>query len=233
VARRSEDFRAGWAYLGIVSAVPGLNVDVRLAIAVQFLLFQGAAVLLAVWYELWGALPVATVAIGVATAGSYLMVNLSGRIRRARPPEAYQRYLFQASIDVVMGVLAFVTFVTYLLVGASSGESLLAAVLGEPLPAPAVFLALLIAWDLCYRIGTGWWASVTGLWRSLTMGGELETATKEAARRADALTIAFAGLQLLLVPFLLEEPLLLVAVSGHVAAVAVVSGFSILWLRRC
>jgi len=61
----------------------------------------------------------------------------------------------------------------------------------------------------------------------------LETATKEAARRADALTIAFAGLQLLLVPFLLEEPLLLVAVSGHVAAVAVVSGFSILWLRRC
>jgi hypothetical protein len=223
----------GWAYLSIVSAVPGVEFDVRVAIAVQFLAFEGTAIVLAATDDLWHALPFATVAIGVATAGSYLMVSLSDHLLATDPPERYRRLLFHSSIDVVMGVVAFVALVTYLLVSASAGApSLLQRLVGTPLPAPAVFFGLLVAWDLCYRIGTGWWASVTGLWRTVAFERAPDADTRGAYARADLLTIAFAGVQILLVPFLRGDSLLLVTVVGHVGAVVLVSGLSYLLVRR-
>lgn len=223
----------GWAYVSIVSALPGVDIDTRVALAAQVLLFECAAVALAAWYGLWDALPVATVAVGVATAGSGLMVALTDRIRRLRPPEAYRHVLFDSSIDVMMGTVAFVALVTYLFVagdGATGG--LLMRLLGDPPPAPAVFLALLVAWDLCYRIGTGWWASVTGLWRAVRFAPGMAEATRRGYVRTDLLTIAFAGLQVLLVPFLWEDRPLALLVLGHVAAVVVVSSLAIVLQRR-
>ncbi len=214
--------------MSIVSAVPWLSVDARVALAVQFVLFECAAVGLALWYDIWGTLPAATVAIGIATAGSGLMLYLTERIRTLAPPERYRTLLFHSSIDVVMGLVAFVALVTYLFLDARGPRpGLLERLVGESLPAPAVFFCLLVAWDLCYRIGTGWWASVTGLWRSVAYGAEFDASERRAWVRADLLTIAFAGLQLWLVPFLWAEKLLAVLVLGHVVAVVVVSGLSV------
>lgn len=36
----------------------------------------------------------------------------------------------------------------------------------EP-PVVVVYLTLLVLWDLCYRIGTSWWAVVVGLWEAI------------------------------------------------------------------
>ena len=49
--------------------------------------------------------------------------------------------------------------------------------------------------------------------------------------RLDAMTIGFASLQLLVVPVLAGHPILQAAVLGHVVAVALVAGVSILTLR--
>ncbi|GGJ01343.1 hypothetical protein GCM10008995_09010 [Halobellus salinus] len=41
--------------------------------------------------------------------------------------------------------------------------------------ATAFYLTLLILWDLCYRIGTSWWAAVVALWRSWRYPFDAET----------------------------------------------------------
>lgn len=215
----------GWAYVSLVSALPGVTPDPRLALAVQFLCFEGVAIGLAAWYERWGALPFATSAILVATLGSGLMVVLSERVLELDPPDPYRRILFESSLDVVMGLIAFIALLSHLL--ANGQGALLRRLLGDPLPAPAVFFALFLAWDLSYRIGTAWLASITGFWRSISFGRALEPAARRAYVRTDLLTMSFAGLQLLLVPLLWPDRVLAGLVVGHVVAVALVSSVAI------
>lgn len=214
-----------WAYVTLVSAVPGVSLGPRSALAVQFFLFEGIAVGLAAWYGRWEALLFATTAIGVATIGSGLMLLLSDEVRALDPPPRYRQALFHSSIDVVMGLVAFIGLLTYLLV--SGRGTLLQRVVGDPVPAPAVFFALLVAWDLSYRIGTAWWASITGLWRAVSFGRGLPAAVRQNYARVDLFTLAFAGVQLLLVPFLWGDRVLAWLVIGHVVAVAIVSSLAI------
>jgi len=93
-----------------------------------------------------------------------------------------------------------------------------------------VYLMLLVLWDVCYRIGTGWWASVAALWRSARF--EFDPDTAAALQRADLETMGFGVLQLVLLPFLVDFPVLATAVAGHVLAVTLVTGASIALLRR-
>lgn len=222
-----------WVYESIVGAIPGVELSDRAAVTVQFALFEGLLVAFAAAYDLWAAVPAGTAAVAVAAVGSYVMLALGGQIRRLDVPRTYRRLLFSSSIEVVLGVLAFVGFLTYLLAFDPHEEvGLLTALLGENPPAPAVFLALLVLWDLCYRIGTGWWASVTGLWRTARYGGDFDAATRARLLRIDLLTVGFAVVQLALVPFVWGRELLVVALVGHVLAVGVVSGTSAVWLWR-
>jgi hypothetical protein len=92
-----------------------------------------------------------------------------------------------------------------------------------------VYLMLLILWDICYRIGTGWWASVTGLWRSFRFRFDPDTA--RVFQRADIETWGFGVLQLVLVPFVLDQRVLLAALLAHVTAVTVVTGVSVTLLQ--
>ena len=63
---------------------------------------------------------------------------------------------------MVLGVLAFLALVTCLfVVDPREGTTLVTDLLGESPPAPATYLLFLVAWDVCYRIGAGWWSSVT------------------------------------------------------------------------
>lgn len=223
----------GWAYLRLVSALPVVSLDPRAALAVQFVAFEGVAVGLAAGYGAWGALPLATAAIVVSTLGSALMSRLADRIRALDPPARYRGLLFDSSVDVLMGLVAFVLLVTHLLVGGGgSGAGALERLLGRSPPAPVVVFALFVAWDLAYRIGIGWWASITGLWRAVTLGGQFDAGTRAAYARADALTIGFAALQLLLVPFVATDRLLVGLLVGHVLAVVVVSGLAVAVGRR-
>ena len=225
--------RGGWAYVSLVDALPGVTLRPRRALAVQLGLFQGAAVVLSAAYGLWDALPFATAAVLVATGGSAFMLSLCRRIRSLDPPSPYRRALFDSSVDVLMGLVAFAALVTYLLVGATApGAGLLGRLLGEPLPALPVAFGLVLAWDVCYRIGTAWWVSLTGLWRAVAFGGGLDGRAREAYVAIEGRAVAFATLQLVLVPFLLTEPLLAGALVGHVAAVAAVSGASAALTRR-
>jgi hypothetical protein len=218
----------GWAYVSIVSAVPGLSLDPRVALPVQFLFFEGVTLALAVWYDLWPAVPVATVAVALATVGSGLMVELRSVVRSQDLQPWYRSLLFESGADVAMGLVAFITLLTHVIVGSRlPGTDVLEGIVNVALPAPALFLALVVAWDLCYRIGVGWLASVTGCWRSLRDGNDGAPERRRAFRRADALTIGFALTQLVLVPFLTTEPLLATLVLGHVVAVVLVSGLAI------
>ncbi len=220
-----------WVYESLVGTVPGLRLSPRQAIAVQIILFESAVLAVAAWFDLWGAVPAATAAVVVAGLGSWLMLVFSQQVRAVETPEAYRRLLFGSSIEVALSVVAFVLFVTYLFViDPGLGDStLLSTLLGSEPPALAVVLLLLISWDVVYRIGTCWWATVIGLWRALTYDFDDETTSQ--LRRLDSLNIIFAGVQLLLLPFLGSHPILAVALLGHLAAVLLVATLSILLQR--
>jgi len=218
-----------WVYESIIGAVPGVDLSKRAAFAVQFGLFEAALLVLAAVYGLWDGAVAGTVAIALATLGSFEMLRISGLVRRADLPEEYTEAVFGSSIEIVLGLLAFLALVTYLfVVDPREGTTLVADLLGETPPAPAVYLLLLVAWDVCYRIGTGWWASVAALWRSLRYSFGPER--RRILRRADLETFAFALTQLILAPFLVGHPVLFYAVVGHVVAVAVVTGLSLVAL---
>jgi hypothetical protein len=129
--------------------------------------------------------------------------------------------------------MAFFALVVYVFVHdpRQGGESLLTAVLGDRPPAAFTFLLLVVSWDVMYRIGVGWWASLVGLWRTYCYGDDLPYETCTRLRRLDAATIGFAAFQLIFLPLLVGHPLLQAAVVGHAVAVAAVSGLSVLLLR--
>jgi len=220
-----------WVYESIVGALPGVDLSERTALLVQFGLFETGVVALAAVYGLWEGAIAGTVAVALATAGSFEMLRISRLVREADPPESYRRLVFGSSIEVVLGVLAFVALLTYLFTfDVRSEPSLVGDLLGPDPPLLPTYLTLLVLWDVCYRIGTGWWASVAALWRSLRL--RIPPDNARIYRRADLETMGFGVLQLLLVPFLLDHPLLLVAVVGHVLAVVLVTSLSLVALYK-
>lgn len=226
-----ERYGDTWVYESIVGAIPGIDLTDREAIAIQLALFETGVLLLAWFYDLWAAVLPGTVAVAVAAAGSGVMRQFGRRTRRLDLPEPYRRLLFGSSIEVVLGILAFVALVTHLFVfdPRSADPPLLEWLFGPAPPVPVVYLTLLILWDLCYRIGTSWWAALVALWRSWRYEFDPETARRLG--RLDALNVGFGLTQLAMVPFLLDRPVLLVAVGGHIVAVTVVSVAAMATLR--
>ncbi|WP_299262399.1 DUF7530 family protein [Halorientalis sp.] len=219
-----------WTYESIVGALPGIDISTRAAVIMQFLIFETAVVVLAAVYDLWMAAAVGTVAVGVATVGSVEMLRISQLVRGEAVPESYRRLLFGSSVEVVLSVLAYVALITHLFVfGPQSGTPILTTLFGPEPPILVVYLVLLVLWDVCYRIGTGWWASVVALWRSARY--QFDPSTARALQRADLETMGFGVLQVALVPFLASAPVLRTAVIGHVVAVTVVTGASVCLLR--
>jgi hypothetical protein len=225
---RTPEYGETWVYESIVGALPGFDLSDRLAIGIQFAIFEVALLAVAARYGLWEAVVPGTVAVVVAVVGSWLMLRYSRAVRALRSPDGYRRVLFGSNIEVVLGVLAFVLFVTYLFVTdpRTSEVPLLNEILGPEPPAVAVALMLLILWDVIYRIGTCWWATVAGLWRAIVYQFGANT-TREYAR-TDGLNVAFAAVQLLFVPFVLEHWLLVAALVGHVLAVVAVATLSMI-----
>lgn len=128
-------------------------------------------------------------------------------------------------------MLAYVALITHLFVfdPQQTETPLLKSLFGTEQPVLVVYLTLLILWDVCYRIGAGWWACVAALWRSARY--QFDDETRSRLVRADLETFGFGLVQLAFVPFLLDQPVLLVAVVGHVIAVTVVTGLSVLLLK--
>lgn len=221
-----------WVYESLVGAVPGLQLSDRMALAIQLVLFEAAVLVVAAGYGLWSAVPAATAAIVVAVVGSWLMLTFSRTIRELRTPEPYRRLLFGSSVEMALSVLAFVLFATYLFVVDPRGSqpTLLQELLGPEPPAIAVVLLLLICWDVIYRIGTCWWATVVGFWRSLQYS--FDRPTTRRFTRLDALNVLFAAVQVTLLPFVTDHLILVVAVVGHLAAVVLVASASIVLQRR-
>lgn len=222
-----------WAFESIIRSVPGINVSRYLALAVQLLGFEAAVVLLAIWYDLPNAAVIGTVAVVVSVVGSVFMLGLSAAIRRANAPTPYRHLLFGSRMDILLGLIAFFVLLVYVFIydPRTGGETLVNAVLGEQPPVVFAFVFLVIGWDVTYRIGVGWWASVVGFWRTYRFGKELSPVSRAHYRRLDAATAVFAASQLLFVPFLSGHPLLQVALVGHAVAVLLVSGASIILLR--
>ena len=221
-----------WVYESIIGALPGVDVSPGLALVIQFAVFEAAILFLAWVYGLWTAAIAGTVAVAVATVGSAEMLRIGRRTREADIPEAYRRLLFGSNVEVVLSVLAYIALVTHLFVydPQLGGEALVTTLFGPEPPVLVVYLTLLVLWDVCYRIGTGWWASVVALWRSVRF--RFDDETRRQLMRADLETLGFGLTQLALVPFVLGQPVLLAAVVGHVLAVSAVTGLAILLLRR-
>ncbi|MFD1513904.1 DUF7530 family protein [Halomarina rubra] len=221
------EFGETWVYESIVSALPGVDVSKPLAIAIQLVAFQVGVTLVWWVYEFpTETLLAGTAAVVVATLGSIEMLRISRLVRAERLPDSYGRLLFGSSIEVVLAVLAFVALVTYLFTtGTSDAPSLLERLFGEEPPVVAVYLTLLVLWDVCYRIGTAWWAAVVALWRSVRF--RFDEPTARALRRADLEVVAFSTAQLILVPFVRDQPVIVAVIVGHVVAVWVVAGLSV------
>ncbi len=230
----TPEFGETWAYESIIGALPGIEVSPTLALAIQLGIFEIGVLVLAWFYELWNVALVGSAAVFVAGIGSIEMVRVARRIRSVELPDAYRRLVFGSNLDVLLAVLAFCAMVSYLFIpNTQTGRTpLLDRLLGPDPPVLVVYFLLLVLWDVCYRIGTGWWATVTALWRSYRYRFDAETA--RTFIWADIETIVFGLIQLLLVPFVLDFPVLLAVLVAHVAAVCVVTSASIwlLWSNR-
>ena len=225
------DYGETWVYESIIGALPGIRLPTWAAMAIQLLIFEVAIVALSWYYEVWSAAIAGTVVVFVATIGSAEMLRISTLIRRIDVPPTYRALLFASNVEVVLSVLAYVALLTHLFVfdPQVSSMPLLGQLFGPEPPVLVVYLTLLILWDVSYRIGTGWWASVTGLWRSARYRFDPETA--RVFIRADLEIWGFGVLQLVLVPFVLDQAVLLAALVGHVIAVTAVTAVSVGLLR--
>ncbi|TKX67664.1 hypothetical protein [Halorubrum sp. SP9] len=219
----SRNYGETWVYESLVGGIPGLGISRTLAVAIQFALFELGVVTLGWYYGTWNAVAPGTVAVVVAAVGSVEMHRLGAKNRLLGTPPEHKRLLFGSSIEIVLGVLAFIALVTYLF---AWDGTLIDRLFGPDPPIPVVYLTLLVLWDLTYRIGTSWWSAVVALWRAVHV--DLPADERSTVRRLDAENIGFSAVQLALVPFLLTEPVLLGAVVGHVVAVAVVCTAAIL-----
>ncbi|MFC7026812.1 hypothetical protein ACFQJ5_03140 [Halomicroarcula sp. GCM10025324] len=225
------DYGETWVYESIVGALPGIRLPTWAAVAIQLFVFETAIIGLSWYYDTWNAAIAATVVVFVATVGSVEMLRISTLIRRIDVPQTYRALLFSSNMEVVLSVLAYVAIISHLFVfdPQTSSSPLVTTLFGEEPPVLVVYLLLLVLWDVSYRIGTGWWATVTGLWRSFRYRFDPETA--RVFQRADIETWGFGVLQLVLVPFVLDQPVLLAALLAHVAAVTVVTAASVALLR--
>lgn len=216
-----------WVYEGIIGAIPGLSLAPGTALVVQFVLFEVAVLGLGWFYGLPGPAVAGTVAVLVATAGSGALMRIAGQVRSEPVPAAYQRLLFGSNVEVVLAVFAFCALITHLFVidPQFAETTLVESLFGQAPPPPAIYLTLLILWDVCYRIGAGWWASVAALYRSVNF--QFDPQMSKRLRRADLETAGFGLLQLALVPFLVDQPVLFAGVVGHVLAVLVVTTLSV------
>lgn len=214
-----------WVYESIVGALPGIDLSEAQAVALQLGLFEAAVLVFGWYYDLSGAMLAGTAAVAVAAVGSVAMLRFSRATRSVSLPDAYRRLLFGSNIEVVLSVLAFIALITHVFV---FDRSLFVDLFGADPPIVVVYLTLLVLWDLCYRIGTSWWAAVVSLWRSLRYRFDAESTAR--LRRADVINVGFAVTQLSLLPFLGDQPVLRIAVGGHVVAVGVVAGAAILLL---
>lgn len=225
-----DHFGEAWVYESLVGAIPGLSLPDRVAVVVQFAAFETLVVVLAIAYGLEHAILPATVAVGVAAAGSAFMLDIASRARGVDLPATYRRLLFASNVEVVLGVVAYAALVTYLFAyDPRGGDTLVGSLLGQEPPVLVVFLLLMVAWDVCYRIGTGWWTAVVTLYATLRY--DLPASAADGVRAVAVRTVAFALVQLALVPFLLAHPVLAVAVAGHVVAVGVVLAAAVLAVR--
>ena len=155
------DYGETWAYESIIGALPGVDLSRAEAIAIQLLVFETAVLALAWYYDLWNAAIAGTAAVAVAGVGSVEMLRISRTARMNETPEPYRRLLFSSSIEVVLAVLSFIALITHLFIfDPQTGGRLVERLFGPDPPVLVVYLTLLVLWDLCYRIGTGWWASV-------------------------------------------------------------------------
>ncbi len=220
-----------WVYESIIGALPGIEISPRVALAIQFVAFEATILLLAWFYGLWTAAIAGTVAVVVATVGSAEMLRIATLTRGESVPDAYRRLLFSSNVEVVLSVLAYVALITHLFVWdpRTATDPLVTTLFGEEPPVLVVYLTLLVLWDVCYRIGTGWWAAVVALWRSLRF--RFDASASRSLQRADLEALGFGILQLIFLPFLTAQPVLFAAVAGHVLAVSAVTGASILALR--
>lgn len=222
-----------WVYESIIRSVPGVNTSRRVAIAFQFVAFEAALLLLSWYHGLPRAAIAGSVGVFIAVTGSVFMLRLAAGLRETETPTAYREILFGSGIEIVFGLLAFFVLVVYLFIydPGLAGPTLVTELLGEQPPLLLSFLLLMVGWDVAYRIGVGWWASVVGLWRSVRFRGQFASPTRSRLARFDGLTIVFASVQLVLLPLLGGHPILQLAVGGHVFMVVLVSGLSVVVLR--
>jgi hypothetical protein len=231
MVRARPEYGETWVYESIIGALPGIDISSRVALAIQFVGFEALVLAFAWAYGLWTAAIAGTIAVAVATVGSWEMLRIAKLTRDEGLPGAYRTLLFSSNVEVVLSVLAYIALVTHLFVWdpQTSATPLVETLFGREPPILVVYLTLLVLWDVCYRIGTGWWASVAALWRSARFRFDPET--NRALQRADLETLGFGLLQLVFVPFLTGQPVLLAAVVGHVLAVSTVTGLSVVLLR--
>ncbi|MEM4780650.1 MAG: hypothetical protein QXG03_03680 [Halalkalicoccus sp.] len=231
-AREEPEFGEAWTYESIVSALPGVDLSDRVAVAFQLVLFQIGVIAFAVIYDAWTAFLAGTAAVIVAAGGSVMMLRMGALVRSVSVSPAYRKMLFGSNIEVVLSVLAFIALVTYLFVvdPRQSATPLLNELFGPEPPMVLVYFTLLVLWDLCYRIGVSWWIGVVSLWRAIRHPVDPEIAA--TLGHVDRLNVGFGLLQVILVPFVIDHPSLVVALAGHILAVTTFSGLSYLIAKR-
>jgi hypothetical protein len=77
------------------------------------------------------------------------------------------------------------------------------AITGDPAPVAVVYVGLVVAWDVCDRIGTSWWACVVAAWRSYRY--EFDEGTAATPRRVDRPNAGVALVQLALAPLVVDH----------------------------
>lgn len=216
-----------WVFGSLIEAIPNVDPSESTALGLQFIGFTAALFVFAAVYNLWSGVGAGAVAITISTIGSALMLDISDKIRSADPPRVYQRLLFASGFDVLLGIVGMAVLLTYAFtIDPRDGTTLFETLLGSNPPILPTFFGFVLFWDVCYRIGTAWWAALGGLWRAYAY--EFDDEAAKTFRQVDLRVLSFGLLQLALVPFVAGHPLLAGAIIGHAIAVAIVTGTTLL-----
>jgi len=241
----SSQYRRKWIYEEIVDHIPPFRwLPPTLAVVSQLLLVETVGVFAFVYFQM----PVEAAIFG-SLAIMYTVVWSAGCLyvvpwlRRLRDPtnkserrvlRAYKkRVLLNRKYELVGGLLCFSIVIAYILSDTEYLAYFLGAGFGNPL---LLVLILVLAWDVCYRLGLSLVTSFFAAARSMLLSraarrrrGLAYTAYPEirTLKNLDIMNLYWGVSAVLLLPLTLRSSFLLMGLGGFLAAII---GFSFISL---
>jgi len=235
-----------WIYEEIVDRVPPFKwLSSTYDVLAQLLLVEAVGVLAFIYFEMpFEAVLYGSLAICYTVVWSAGCLFIAPSLRKLRSPthdselevlESYRsRILLNRGFELVGGLVFFAFLVGYMIVDSSILQELLGSGFGNPL---LFILIAVLAWDVAYRLGLSFVATLLAAYRSLQLSraarrriGLEYTAYSEVRtlKFLDSVNLYWGASAILLLPLASLVPLLFWGLLGFLGAILGLSALSLM-----